>query len=71
MIRKTGEFHHHTSAEVRAYLAGAAEIVDDLELREDLREVAFGKAIELLATKQIAAEQSAVSGGLLAVPKHG
>lgn len=53
---------HNTPAQVREYIAGALEIVDELELHDELRVPAFVKACDLLAGKQITFEQVMPAG---------
>lgn len=61
--RKT-EDHHHTAQQVRGYLDEAKRIVDELEVSSDLREIAYAKAVDLLAAKQVFYEQIAPIGPL-------
>lgn len=42
---------HHTEAEVKGYVEGALRIVGEVELDDELRGIAFAKAIELLSGK--------------------
>lgn len=62
-LRKTGEAHHHTRDEVQRYVEDALSIVEAVELDGELRPLAFAKALDLLATKQIMYEQ--IAGGIL------
>jgi len=67
-LRKAGEAHHNTPEEVTAWLAGALDAVREAEIDDDLRAVAFGKAYDSLAAKQINYE--VVQGGLMSVPRQ-
>ena len=66
MTGRRVEYPHHTSEQVRGYLADALAIVTELDLDDDLRALAFAKAVELLAAKQIVMEQirAPLLGGL-------
>lgn len=55
MIRH--EIPNNTPEQVRAYLGGALELVDELGPPDDLRREFFGKAVDLLASKQLVMEQ--------------
>lgn len=69
-MRRT-EIQHNTPEQVAGYLDEALRIVTELEPPEDLREVAFGKAVDLLAAKQLMLEQPATLGmGALAIPRQ-
>jgi len=57
---------HHTPEQVRGYLIAARELVDALEVPADLREVAFGKAVDMLAAKQLILQPAQPPG--LALP---
>lgn len=59
------ELPHNTPEQVREYLAAALAIVDELDPDDDLRGVAFAKAVDLLAAKQITIEQIAPIGNAL------
>jgi hypothetical protein len=59
-LRKLDEGKHNTPEQVRGYLDDALAIVAELEPPGDLRALAFGKAIDLLAAKQIVFEQPQV-----------
>ena len=65
------EHQHHTPEQVRGYLREALEIVDELDTPGDLRQIAFGKAVELLSGKQIFFEQAAVDLSRLKLPGAG
>jgi hypothetical protein len=54
------EHQHNTTEQVRAYLSFALDVVADLEIPDDLREVAFAKAVDLFSSKQIFYEQPTV-----------
>lgn len=47
------EYRHHTVAEVEGYFDEALRIVGELEVDDELRAIAFAKAVDLLAAKQI------------------
>lgn len=65
------EVHHNTPEQAHHYLEQALVIVNALELSDDLRAVAFTKACDLIASKQIFMDQGDVSGGvLLAAPPN-
>lgn len=51
------EIHHYTAAQVREHLAEAITLLDELEVPDDLRQVAFVNAYNSLAAKAIAEEQ--------------
>lgn len=68
--RVSGEIHHHTYEQVVSILHGAQAAVDEAEPPEDLRQIAFAKAIDLLAAKQIFYEQIA-SGVLDGLARRG
>lgn len=55
--RKAWELHHNTPEEVETWLAAALDLVNAAEIDGDLRGIAFAKAIDLLAAKQIQFEQ--------------
>jgi hypothetical protein len=57
----------HSPEQVRGYLDEAERIIDHLEVPGDLREIAYAKAIDLLAAKQIFyTEADAMAGSVLA-----
>lgn len=58
------EEHHNTPAQVVDYLRTALAIVMELDPPEDLRQIAFGKAVDLLSAKQVFFEQNAPVLGL-------
>jgi hypothetical protein len=64
------EFPHNTPQQAEEYIRGALELVEKVQPPEDLREVAFGKAVDLLSSKQIVYEQPAVVPGLLGGQRH-
>lgn len=64
MNHRKSEDPHHTPEQVRGYLDEAERIVDELEVASDLREIAYAKAINLLAAKQLFYEQIAPMGAL-------
>jgi hypothetical protein len=55
---------------VRGYLIEALAIVSELELSDDLRQLAFSKAVDLLAAKQIVLEQSPVPVPQIGIPRN-
>lgn len=52
------EYPHHSPEQVRGYLIEALAIVSELELDDELRRIAFTKAVDLLSAKQIIMEQA-------------
>lgn len=60
MIRH--EIPNNTPEQVRAYLGGALELVDELGPPDDLRRPFFEKACDLLSGKQLMMEQPAPIG---------
>jgi hypothetical protein len=71
MIRH--EMPNNTPEQVRAYLGGALELVDELGPPDDLRRECFAKAVDLLSVKQILLEQPAPIGiplPAMAIPRH-
>lgn len=61
---------HHTQEEVVQYLFDALAAVDAVHMPDDLRPVAFGHAIALIAAKTVAIEQVAPSGILANVERN-
>jgi hypothetical protein len=61
---RTTEHPHNTDAQVQDYLQAALALVADLEPPDDLRQVAFAKAVDLFAAKQIVFEQPAPLVGM-------
>jgi hypothetical protein len=55
-MRQT-EYPNNTPEQVREYLQGAADAVEAVNIPPDLIPVAFEKAIDLLASKQVVLEQ--------------
>jgi len=55
-VRRTEE-PHNTLEQVEGYVRDALALVERLEVPEDLREVAFGKCCDLIASKQLFYEQ--------------
>jgi hypothetical protein len=47
------EIQHHTPEQVREYMQAALVIVAELELDDELRPLAFTKAVDLLAAKNV------------------
>jgi hypothetical protein len=66
MSMRQTEYPNNTPEQVREYLQGAADAVEAVDIPPDLIPVAFEKAIDLLAGKQIVLEQ--VSLGM-AIPQ--
>jgi hypothetical protein len=62
------EYHHNTPEQIEDYLASAAEVVGRIELPDDLRGIAFNKAVDLFAAKQIILAQPAAVPGLIGPP---
>ena len=62
------ELYHNTEAQVVELITFAAALVEQLDLPEDLRGVAFAKAVDLKASKQVfidqAETQSPIARGL-------
>lgn len=56
---KRFEQPNYTAEQVREHVAEALKIVDELDVPDDLRVAAFGKAVDLVAAKQIVFEQPA------------
>lgn len=70
MIRFS-EHPNYTPEQVQQHLEDALAIVGRLELDDELRPLAFDKAVNLLSAKQITAEQ--LGGGMAIagpVPRH-
>ena len=61
MMRKT-EHPHNSSAQVRGYIKEALALVAELDPPAKLAPLVFGKAVDLLAAKQIVMEPLAVHG---------
>lgn len=71
MNGRRSELMHNSPEQVREYLAGALAVVAELEVPDDLRAVAFDKAVNLLASKQITVEPIVPMGnGLGLLPGH-
>jgi hypothetical protein len=64
-MRQT-EYPNNTPEQVREYLQGAADAVEAVNIPPDLIPVAFEKAIDLLAGKQIVLEQVGLG---MAIPR--
>lgn len=56
------EMMHNSREQVREYLAGGLELVEELNPADDLRGIVLTKAIDLLAAKHITIEQIAPIG---------
>jgi hypothetical protein len=65
------EHYHHTPEQVRGYIEEALQIVADLELDDELGQLAFTHAVNLLSAKQIVFEQVTVPVPDLSVRKGG
>jgi hypothetical protein len=66
------EFPHHTHEQIAGYLADAGKLVEAVDIPADLVPIAYGKAVELLAAKQIVFEQVAPSPVMLDhLQRHG
>jgi hypothetical protein len=68
MTMRTSEYPNNTPEQVREYLQGAADAVEDVNIPPDLIPVAFEKAIDLLSGKQIVLEQVGLG---MAIPQGG
>jgi hypothetical protein len=54
---RQSEYPHNTPEQVREYIQGAADVVEACDIPPDLVPIAFEKAIDLIANKQIVLEQ--------------
>lgn len=71
MAHRTQEIPHNTREQVAGYLDEALAIVRELEVDDDLRAIAFTKAVDLISAKQLIVEQ-VVPGVLgMAMPRGG
>jgi hypothetical protein len=68
MSGRRTEIPHYTPEQVNEHLREANRIVSELDLPEHLQPVAYRKAIELLAAKNITVETAAALP-MLAVPQ--
>jgi hypothetical protein len=66
MSMRQTEYANNTPEQVREYLQGAADAVEAVDIPPDLIPVAFEKAIDLLAGKQIVLEQVGIG---MAIPQ--
>jgi hypothetical protein len=57
MSMRQTEYPNNTPEQVRAYLQGAVDAVDAVDIPPDLVPIAFEKAVDMLAGKQIVLEQ--------------
>jgi hypothetical protein len=57
MSMRQTEYPNNTHEQVERYIQDAALILAALELPDDLRGIAFAKAVDLLSGKQIVLEQ--------------
>lgn len=62
MSLRFSEHHHNSDEQVAEYLSKALAVVDELELTDELRPVAFVKAVDLYAAKSVTAEQIGLAG---------
>lgn len=68
-MRIAAELRLHSDEQIVAALARALELVDEAAVPVELREAAFGKAVDLLTQKQVQLEQ--MSAGSLLMPRPG
>jgi len=54
---RQSEYPHNSPEQVRQYVAAALELVIELDVPPELREVAFAKAVDLFSNKQVFWEQ--------------
>jgi hypothetical protein len=66
MSMRQTEYPNNTLDQVRGYLQDAANTVEGLDIPPDLIPVAFSKAIDLLASKQVVLEQVGLG---MAIPR--
>lgn len=64
------ETPHHSREQVTGYLDDAHAIVDELGIPDELRGIAYAKAIDLLAAKHIAIEQPYPLAGVPGILPH-
>jgi hypothetical protein len=57
MTGRTTEQHYNTREQVIEYLSAALVVVDEVGVPDELLVVAFVKAVDLLAAKQVTVEQ--------------
>lgn len=69
MLRR--EEMHHTYEQAFGIIASAEQLVADAEVDEDLRPVAFAKAVDLLAAKQIFFDQASAIPLGVTLPGNG
>lgn len=69
-LRKAAELQHNSRDEVADWIEQARDLVAAAELDDDLRPIAFAKALDLLAAKQIQYE-SMQANGLGLIPRAG
>lgn len=62
------EFPHNTPQQVEEYLRAALKLVEELDPPSDLRSVCFDRAVNLLSSKQIIAEQTPSLVPNMAIP---
>lgn len=63
------EMYHNTPAQARDYLREALDIVDELGPPDDLRQLAFDKAVNLVSAKNINIEQMAPAIPNMTIPR--
>jgi hypothetical protein len=66
---RKADYQHYAPEQVRAHLAEALAIVEELELDDELRGLAFAKAVDLLAAKQMFFEQAQLGVPGLVMPQ--
>jgi hypothetical protein len=64
---KFSEHPHNTPEQIKAYIAASLQLIEELNVPDDLREVAFAKAVDLCSAKQIIGEQIAPT---MAIPQN-
>jgi hypothetical protein len=62
------EHQFNTPEQVAGYLQDALDVVRQLELFDDLRPIAFAKAIELIAAKQVVVDAAQFAPPILTAP---
>jgi uncharacterized protein YejL (UPF0352 family) len=64
------ELSHYTKQQAEEHLADALQLVEKVDPPEDLRGIAFAKAVEMLSAKNIIAQPVAPILGGLEAPRH-
>jgi hypothetical protein len=67
---RTTEHPHNSDEQVREYLQAALALIADLDPPDDLRGVAFAKAVDLFSAKQIVFEQQPSALALPQLQRH-